>query len=154
MAPTTVATLTDFLRDPNSIVAKLDRQDVVLKRRNAEDLRLSLRSRSEADDEGVRILAHLLGQALADDVVRDRLAVAAGDISWVRFLPEPSRETFVDEFIHTAEAAAELGSMVPVARLLVEWKATAAIHADPALALELKRPIAEIGGRVSAPTGE
>lgn len=154
MAPTAEATLTDFLRDPNSIVEKLERQDIVLHRRNAGDLRLSLQSRSEADDEGVRFMAHLLGQVLADDAVGARLVSAAAATPWVTFLPERSRQTFVEELIRTAEAAGELGSMAPLAQLLVEWKATAAIHADPALSVELTRPIAEIGGRVPAPSGD
>jgi hypothetical protein len=154
MAPKAEATLTDFLRDPNSIVAKLERQDVVLHRRNASDLRLSLQSRSEADDEGLRFIAHLLGQALTDDVVAARLASAAFVIPWVTFLPDRSRHAFVEDLIRTAEAAGELGSMAPLVQLLVEWKATAALHADPALAVELKRPIAEIGSRVPAPSGD
>ena len=154
MAPTAEATLTDFLRDPNSIVEQLERQDVVLHRRNASDLRLSLQSRSEADDEGVRFVAHLLGQALTDDLVGARLVSAAAAIPWVTFLPEQSRRTFVEELIRTAEAAGELGSMAALAQLLVEWKATAAIHADPALAVELTRPITKIGSRVPAPSGD
>lgn len=154
MAPMTEATLTDFLRDPNSIVEKLERQDVVLHRRNAGDLRLSLQSRSEADDEGVRFMAHLLGQVLTDDVVGARLISAAAAIPWVTFLPERSRQTFIKELIRTAEAAGELGSMAPLAQLLVEWKATAAIHADPALAGELTRPISKIGSHVPAPSGD
>ena len=154
MAHIPEATLTDFLRDPNAIVEKLERNDVVLRRRNAGDLRLSLQSRSEADDEGLRFIARLLGQALSDDVVRPRLVSAAAAIPWVTFLPEGDRQTFVRELIKTAEAAGELGSMAPLAQLLVEWKATAAIHADPALVVELKRPIAEIGGRVPAPSGD
>lgn len=48
---------------------------------------------------------------------------------------------FVDEVVRTAEGAAELGSMGALAQVLIEWKATAAIHADPRLAIELKRPI-------------
>jgi len=154
MAPKAEATLTDFLRDPNSIVAKLERQDVVLHRRNASDLRLSLQSRSEADDEGLRFIAHLLGQALTDDVVSARLVSAAAAIPWVTFLPDRSRQAFVEELIRTAEAAGELGSMAPLVQLLVEWKATAALHADPALAVELRRPIPEIGSRVPAPSGD
>ena len=154
MATTAEATLTDFLRDPNSIVEKLERQDVVLRRRNAGDLRLSLQSRSEADDEGVRFIAHLLGQALTDDVLGARLVSAAAAIPWVTLLPERSRQTFVSELIRTAEAAAELGSMAPLTQLLIEWKATAAIHADPALAVQLNRPIAEIGSRIPAPSGD
>ena len=154
MAPKAEVTLTDFLRDPNSIVAKLERQDVVLHRRNASDLRLSLQSRSEADDEGLRFIAHLLGQALTDDVVSARLVSAAAAIPWVTFLPDRSRQAFVEELIRTAEAAGELGSMAPLVQLLVEWKATAALHADPALAVELRRPIPEIGSRVPAPSGD
>jgi hypothetical protein len=48
------ATQTDFLRDPKAVVNRLENVDVVLHRRNAEDLRLSLESRSEAVADGVR----------------------------------------------------------------------------------------------------
>jgi hypothetical protein len=48
----------------------------------------------------------------------------------------------------------ELGSMAPLAQLLVEWKATAAIHADPALAIEPKGRITEIGSRVRASSSD
>lgn len=151
---TTEATLTAFLRDPNAIVEQLERSDVVLHRRNAGDLRLSLQSRSHADDESLRFIARLLGEALSDDVVRARFVSAAVAIPWVTLLPADDRQTFVEELIRTAEAAGELGSMAPLAQLLVEWKATAAIHADPSLVIELKRPIAEIGSRVPALSGD
>ncbi len=54
---TAEATLTDFLRDPKAVVERLEHVDVVLHRRNAEDLRLSLESRTEAVADGVRFLA-------------------------------------------------------------------------------------------------
>lgn len=154
MTTSTEATLTDFLRDPNAIVEKLERGDVVLHRRNASDLRLSLQSRSQADDESLRFIARLVGDALSDDTVRTRFVSVAGAIPWVTMLPTGDRQTFVEELIRTAEAAGELGSMAPLAQLLVEWKATAAIHADPLLAIELKRPIAGVGTRVPAPSGD
>ena len=148
------ATLTDFLRDPNAVVEKLERSDVVLHRRNAGDLRLSLQSRSQADDESLRFIARLLGEALSDGAVRARFASAAAAIPWVTLLPAGDRDAFVKDLIRTAEAAGELGSMAPLAQLLVEWKATAATHADPSLAIELKRPIADVGTRVSDPSGD
>jgi hypothetical protein len=151
---TAEATLTDFLRDPNAIVEELERHDVVLHRRNAGDLRLSLESRSQADDESLRFIARLLADALSDHAVRARFASAAVELPWVTMLPAGDREAFVEELIRTAEAAGELGSMAPVAQMLIEWKATAAIHADPSLAIELKRPIAATGGRVPAPSGD
>lgn len=152
MAPTAEATLTDFLRDPNSIVEQLERRDVVLHRRNAADLHLSLRARAESDDEAVGFLARLLGRVLADDVMRRRFAEAVAAIPWVSFMPVDEREVFVDEVVRTAEGAAELGSMAALAQVLNEWKATAAIHADPTLAIELKRPIHDIGSRIAEPT--
>jgi hypothetical protein len=60
---TAEATLTDFLRDPKAVVDRLENVDVVLHRRNAEDLRLSLESRSEAVADGVRFVARMLSAA-------------------------------------------------------------------------------------------
>lgn len=152
MTLTAEATLTDFLRDPKSIVEQLDRRDVVLHRRNAADLHLSLRSRVEADDEAVGFLARLLGRVLADVDVRERFAESVATIPWVTFLPASERDVFVEEVVRTAEGAADLGSMAALAQVLTEWKATAAIHADPTLAIELKRPIGGIGPHITEPS--
>jgi hypothetical protein len=56
------------------------------------------------------------------------------------------------EFFRTAETAADLGIMTPLAQLLREWQATAAIYADPELAAELRRPLTGDGERVPAPS--
>jgi hypothetical protein len=151
MSMTAEATLTDFLRDPNAVVDRLEHADVVLHRRNAEDLRLSLESRSEAVADGVRFVARMLSAALADAAVRGRLEASAEAIPWLSFLPAQRRQEFLAEFFRTAEAAAELGVMTPLAQLLREWQATAAIYADPELAAELRRPLAGDGKRVAAP---
>lgn len=145
MSTTAEATLTDFLRDPNAIVEHLESRDVVLHRRNAADLHLSLRTRVESDDEAVGFLARMLGRVLADEALRPRFAEAVATIPWVSFLPADDRDTFVQEVVRTAQGAAELGTMAPLAQVLIEWKATAAIHADPLLAMELKRPIDDMG---------
>lgn len=151
MTTTAEATLTDFLRNPNAIVEQLEGRDVVLHRRNAADLHLSLRTRAESDDEAVGFLARLLGRVLADETLRPRVADAVATIPWVAFLPAADRVTFVEDVVRTAEGAAELGSMAALAQVLTEWKATAAIHADPILALELKRPIGDVGRLVAEP---
>lgn len=151
MSTTAEATLTDFLRDPKTVVDRLEHVDVVLHRRNAEDLRLSLESRSEAVADGVRFVARMLSAALSDAAVRSRLEASAEAIPWLSFLPRQQRQEFLTEFFHTAEAAAELGVMTPLAQLLREWQATAVIYADPELAAELRRPLAGDGERVAAP---
>lgn len=152
MNQTVEATLTDFLRDPKAVVDRLEHADVVLHRRNAEDLRLSLESRSEAVAASVRFLARVLGSALNDETVRRRLQASAEAIPWLSFLPPQQRHEFMVDFFRTAEAAAELGVMTPLAQLLREWQATAAIYADPELATELRRPLAGDGERVPAPS--
>lgn len=151
MSRTAEATLTDFLRDPKAVVDRLEHVDVVLHRRNAEDLHLSLESRSEAVADGVRFLARMLSAALTDAVVRERLQASADAIPWLAFLPAQQQEEFLAEFFRTAEAAAELGVLTALAQLLREWQATAAIYADPELAADLRRPLAGDGGRVPAP---
>lgn len=130
MAPIVHATLTDFLRDPNRVIDELEQTDVVLHRRNAGDLRLSLQARREEGDEGLRFIARFLGAAFADDGVRERLVAAAMVVPWVTLLPPADRTKFADDLIQSAEAAGELGSIAPVARLLVAWKAIAAGYAD------------------------
>jgi hypothetical protein len=151
MTATAETTLTEFLRDPNAVAERLEHADVVLHRRNAEDIRLSLESRSEAVATSVRFLARVLGAALSDDLVRERLRMSVDEIPWVAFLPDREREKFTREFLRTAEAAAELGSMTPLAQLLHEWQATATVHADPALAAELRRPLTGAGEQVARP---
>lgn len=44
---TNTGTLTDFLREPKKVLRMVDKQDVVLRRRNKPSLRLSLESRNE-----------------------------------------------------------------------------------------------------------
>jgi hypothetical protein len=149
---TAEATLTDFLRDPNAVVERLEHVDVVLHRRNAGDLRLSLSSRSEAINESVRFVARVLGTALKDELVRQHLQSSAAAIPWLRFLPVEGRSEFLAEFFQCAEASAELGTMAPLAQLLSEWQATAAIYADPELHAELRRPSAGDGPPVPMPT--
>jgi len=148
---TSETTLTDFLRDPNAIVDRLAQTDVVLHRRNSEDLRLSLESRSEAVASSVEFVARLVRGALADAAARRQLVASATAIPWLSVLPEEDRDAFLDEFFRVAEAAAELNVMTALGQLLREWRATAAIHADPALAAELHRPLSGDGGRVSEP---
>src|SRR3990172_4032670 len=124
MSTTAEATLTEFLRDPKAVVDRLEHADVVLHRRNAEDLRLSLESRNEALAASVRFLARVLGSALNDQTVRRRLEASAGTIPWLSFLPPQQRQEFMVDFFRTAEAAAELGVMTPLAQLLPAWEPT------------------------------
>jgi len=74
-----------------------------------------------------------------------------GALPWIRFLPASAVEEFTRELGETLEACPTIGNMDRIAEVLAGWKATAEIYADPALANDLRRPLAGTGTRVPRP---
>jgi hypothetical protein len=141
----------EFLRQPNDVVAELDEHDVVLRRRNAPALRLSDASRDDARAEAYDTAARLLRNLLAHD--RSGLAEALDEVfPWATLLPARDRAVFVDELGQTLVATSAIDNFAPLSQLLRDWRATAEIHADPALARRLRRPITASGARVADPS--
>ena len=140
----------DLLRQPNDVIAELADHDVLLRRRSAPALRLSRADRVEDRSEAFEALARMLRNLAAHNP--SALGAAAPDaFAWMTLLPEPDRVLFVDQLTQTLLAAASVDNYWPVAQLLREWKATAEIHADPALARDLREPIDATGDPVSTP---
>ncbi len=136
-------TFSDFLRKPKQVVKKVDKQDVLLVRTGGKpSLRLSLETRTRAANS-----VHELGMRLAADAVGSvpegsiRTELMVRHFPWIRFLPEHDRSGFECSFVETLQACASLGNFARLDELLGDWKATALVHADPALAADLKRPI-------------
>ena len=140
----------DFLRQPNEVVAELEDHDVVLRRRNAPPLRLSQaardQDRAEAFDTAARLLRNLVTHNVAafNDAIDDVFA-------WTSFLPERDRRAFSAELTLSLVASAELDNYGAIAQLLREWRATAEIHADPKLAHRLSQPLQASGDPVTTP---
>jgi hypothetical protein len=142
----------EFLRQPNDVVAELAEHDVVLRRRNAPALRLSEAGRDEERDEAFQAVARLLRNLLVHKPAG--LDARVDEVfAWATFLPRRDHEMFVDELTRTIVAASTIDNFGPVGQMLREWKATAEIHADPRLARRLRRRIAADGGVVPVPTG-
>lgn len=140
----------DFLRQPNDVVADLAEHDVLLRRRNAPPLRLSQADREEDREEAFDALARLLRNLLSHDP--DGLSETAQEVfSWTSFLPEPDRAIFVDELARTLQAASMIDNFAAIGQLLREWMATAEVHADPDRAADLRRPLKARGNSVPAP---
>jgi hypothetical protein len=153
--PEAVESWSDFLREPTRALSRLERgEDVILRRRDGEPLRLTLKSRGEAANLGTEIAARILAGALpALDSIDRVIGDALGErLPWVRLLPPDAREAFLREFAETLEACASVGNMSRLAEVLGDWKATAAIHADPVLAADLKRPLPGTSTRVPRPS--
>ena len=142
----------DLLREPKTVVRDLDDGDVLLRRRDAPALRLSLVDR---DDQRADAYA-VVGRALRNLAVHAPVALTdalVDEFGWTSFLTKSDRATFVEEFTRTVVAAGELDNFAPLAQLIDEWRATAEVHADPKLARRLRRPITAAGETVPRPTG-
>lgn len=142
----------DLLRHPNDVAGDLERGDVLLRRRDEPDLRLT-----RADREAERAVALVaFGRTLRNLAVHNRKALdeaLADAFPWIEFLPGVDRRAFTDEFSRVAIAAAELDSYGPLSQLIREWRATAEIHADPSLARRLRRAAQAEGEPVAVPSG-
>lgn len=123
-------TWSSFLREPTSVERWLERGDVVLRRREGEPLRLTRVSADEAQHQALVAAVRLLSA----DAGRQRKLLDAQRVSerlpWTRFLPDDDRRAFVDDFLKTLEACADLGDFAALGNLVIEWKATARLHAE------------------------
>lgn len=140
----------DLLRKPKEVTDDVEQGDVLLRRRDEPDLRLS-----RADREVQRAdTFSAIGRALRNLAVHSptALADALGDaFPWVEFLPAGDRRLFLDEFSRVVVAAAALDDYEALTQLVREWRATAEVHADPKLARRLRRAAEAAGKPITAP---
>ncbi|MHA6620800.1 hypothetical protein [Pseudonocardia sp. DLS-67] len=144
----------ELQRDPKGVAALADRGDVRVRRRDGVPLLLVREDSATSAADGAlsaaralrNALAHLSGEAAAEVLVEE--------FPWADLLSVADRLQFVSDFVRAVGASAELGRWSVLAQVLVEWKSTAAVHADPALVAELSRPLDDDLGPVPAPTGE
>lgn len=142
-----------FLRGPSQVLPTLDHADVVLERRDDEDLVLMRAERFEAGVAGLRIAA----RALAIVARRNRVLaeeVLAEELPWLTWLPETERRDCVNELLDHLLAGADTGELLPFGRTLASWRSTAVVWSDPQLARELQGPFPGDGTDVPRPGGK
>ncbi|MCI1746636.1 MAG: hypothetical protein LKI24_00065 [Acidipropionibacterium sp.] len=89
-------------------------------------------------------LAAALAALVHDDQLVGRFADAlVSTLPWVAFLQEDDRRTFAEEAVSTLRACASIGRYAAFASLVGDWRNTAEIWSDPALARSLATPIDE-----------
>jgi hypothetical protein len=140
----------DLARKPDMVAALADEGDVRVKRRDGADLLLTREDRIASVGEGLLTTARTLRRALevAPDAVEK---ILLAEYPWLDQLPEGALREFADDFVRASQAAADLGRWEVLAQTIREWKATAAIYADPALVDQLTRPINDESEFVPAP---
>ncbi|WP_431926642.1 hypothetical protein [Nonomuraea jabiensis] len=128
----------------------LDNADVILERRDDENLILMRAERFQAGVTSLRIAARALAivarrnSALAEEVL-------AEELPWLTWLPETERHECVRELLGNLMAGADTGELLPFGRSLTSWRSTAVIWSDPRLAGELQGPFAGDGPEVARP---
>jgi hypothetical protein len=149
---TTEVQWSELQRDPGGVAALAERDDVRVQRRDGEPLLLVREDRAHAAADGALAAARALRTALVhlDEAAHEALT---GEFPWVDRLPADDRRRFVSEFARAVQTSAELGQWDVLSQALLEWRGTAAIHADPALAAELSRPVGDDLGPVPPPDG-
>jgi hypothetical protein len=135
----------ELLRQPAETADRLTRTRAVrLRRRDAADLVLMSADRADAEAEVIDITARLLaGVARRSPTLLHELLPTA--LPWVRFLPAADIEAMATEFVAATEAAASLGNTAAISQILIEWRHTAEIHADPDLHRALTQPLDDFG---------
>lgn len=124
----------DVARDSKAVAKAVDTNgEVTLVRRGEPDLTLMRADRRSDVREAGRTTTRLLMQLLNSADTTQAAMALLSIYPWLEFLPEDGRTKFMQEFARTLNACAEVDVWVPLARVIREWKATAAIHADPGL---------------------
>lgn len=139
-----------FLRGPSQILPSLDDADVILERRDEENLVLMSSERFEAGLTTLRIATRALAVLARRDLgLAEELL--AEELPWLHWLPEQERWICIRELLAHLVAGADTGLMLPFSRALTSWRSTAEVWSDPQLAHELQGPFVGDGPPVSRP---
>jgi hypothetical protein len=121
-----------LLRSSGAILQEVEHRDVLLHRRDGEDLMLVRADREATLRDSFATAARMLAR-LPDDVVLQLAEAIADELPWTRFLPREDQLRFLREFVEVARACDEVGAYEPLSQCVREWENTALVHANPAL---------------------
>ncbi|HVV53386.1 MAG TPA: hypothetical protein VHO06_27260 [Polyangia bacterium] len=142
-AASAVYTVTEFARNPDKLLKRIDRGDIILRRTKGKPaVRLTPASRREEEAAGVDMLSRALTELIRSLQPSMETVVAALEQQnpWVRFLPEEERLKFAHEFLDTISACASISNFARLFEVVHGWRSTAEIYADPELLVRLREP--------------
>ena len=129
--------LSNLVQRPTEVAALAAEQDVILGRRNADDLYLSTRERHERQAQGLRITTAALASLARSrpDLAGEALTES---LPWMRWLPIEERVACLEELLDELRAGAETAELRPFFLSLAAWQSTAVAWSDPDLAQTLR----------------
>jgi hypothetical protein len=123
-----------MLRNSGDVLHELEHADVLLHRRDGEDVMMVARHRESAVRDSLSMAVRGLGAVLADADLAGRVLDALADaMPWTAWLEPQDRASFARAFVSTAQACYETDYFEPLSRLLNRWKSSAEIAHDPEL---------------------
>jgi len=144
--------VTEFVRDPNKVLKKIDKGDIILRRTKGRPaIRITLASRAESAESGLEVLSRAL-EGLVQGARDLPTEATLKPYPWTKFLSHTERQQFSRELVETVVACVSISNFAPLKDLVNGWKSTAEIYADPELAARLREPApAPSGKRVARP---
>ncbi|MEV0306051.1 hypothetical protein [Nonomuraea fuscirosea] len=133
-------------RDRNEVFPELDVADVLLERRDAENVWLVRDERYQAARAALLTLARSMTIVARSNRVLAEEALAE-DLPWLTWLPEHERLQCVRELLAHLLAGADTGELLPYARARRSWTSTALAWSDPEIARDLTDPFDGGGGQ-------
>ncbi|MCM2576747.1 prevent-host-death family protein [Streptomyces meridianus] len=151
---TPTVSFSELSKNSKRVADTLDRaQRVHITRRDGEDLFLTTARHDQQREETADVTAGLFSALIGkDDGARAVLVALPVVFPWVRHLSAEEVRQFVLDLVDATQDAVELDVHANLHRVIVEWRATARILADPELTAKLTRELpAEDHGEVAAP---
>ena len=130
--------LSKLHRATSEVASLVADQDVILGRRDAEDLYLSTRERHDRSASAQRITTAMLAEMAR---TRPDLAGEAmvATLPWMTWLPSEDKIACLEELLAQLRAGAETGELRPFELALEAWMSTAVVYSDPKVLAELQR---------------
>lgn len=142
-----------FLRGPSEVLGALDHAEVVLERRDAENLVLIRSDRFTAGRSAMVAAAHVL-RTLASRDPALAAELLADEFPWIRWLPSDDRTRCVADLLADLAAGADTGTLLPFGQTVAAWRSTAEVWADRELARRLTGPFDGTGDEIGRPEPE
>ncbi|PYC80577.1 prevent-host-death family protein [Streptomyces tateyamensis] len=128
-------------------------QRVHITRRDGEDLYLTTERHDRQREETADVTARLFAALISNDEGARAVLVALPTVfPWTRHLSAAEVREFVVDLVDATRDAVELDVHANLHRVIVEWRASARILADPELTAQLTGPLpGDDHGEVLAP---
>lgn len=127
----------DFLRGPSKVLPALESADVILERRDDDNLVLSRAERFDAARSGMAVATRALLALVKRDLGLTE-EILTEQLPWLHWLPPDEREDCVKDLLAHLLAGADTDSLLPFAHALAAWRSTAEVWSDPELVERLR----------------